>query len=259
MENQSKEEEKHPFDYTVVPLPEDCKFKISPSSISKFFDYPDVWAKEHILGEQVFHGSTSTVLGSIVHGLAERYAKGLPSDRDLVEKYIRQFMFTPDVNAKEIRDNYPDMASLLINDYVRKNKPTEVEQSLCAKVDDESGIYLAGTCDNLTGTMIVDYKTASKKPAGDNISYGYYLQLMAYAYLYRQTKGIIIDRIRLVYVIRPTKEYGPRLHVVTKVITEEHYKEFQTKLKIIIDSIKLYQQRPNLGHICFRSTALLKD
>lgn len=151
----SKEPEAHPFDYTVVPLPEDCFFKISPSSISKFFDFPVIWYKEQILGEKHFTGSTATVLGSIIHGLAEFYAKGLPTDKDLVEKYLRKHMMSPDVNCQEIRELYPEMAKLLINDYIRHNKPTEVEVSIVTQI--RPGMYLGGTCDNLTAGNVEYY------------------------------------------------------------------------------------------------------
>jgi hypothetical protein len=254
MVKEKKLPEPHPFDYTNVPLPEDCFFKISPSSISKFFDFPVIWYKEQILGDRQFTGSTATVLGSIIHGLAEFYAKGLPTDRDLVEKYLRQHMMNPEVNCKEIRDLYPDMAKLLINDYIKHNKPTEVEVSIVTQI--EPGIYLGGTCDNLTGTTVVDYKNVSQKPAGDTIPWGYYIQMMAYAYLYRKEKKVNVDRIRLVYTIRPTKTIGPRLHIVNRTIDETDYKAFEDVLTIMCDTVKLSRLKPEFNHILFKSMQL---
>ena len=35
--------------YKDVVMPEDCIFKISPSSINKFFEYPSVWYAENVL------------------------------------------------------------------------------------------------------------------------------------------------------------------------------------------------------------------
>lgn len=251
--SQNQNETRHPFDYTLVELPEDCTFKISPSSISKFFEYPVVWYKDQILGEQQFTGNTSSVLGSIVHGLAERFAKNEPSDRTLVETYLRKYLLDPKVNCQEIRDLYPDMAKTLINEYVSKNKPTEVEQSLIMKVKD--GIYVAGTCDNLTGNTVVDYKNVSMKPA-DTIPWNYYVQLMAYAKMYKETKGVQVDRIRLVYVVRPTKTLPVRLFVVNQTIGDSDYKAIDDVLTLISDTVLLSRAHPELNYLLFKSMQL---
>ena len=251
MAKNKTEPEAHPFDYVHVPLPEDCYFKISPSLISKFFDFPAIWYKEQVLGEKQFTGSTATVLGSIIHGLAEFYAKGIPTNRELVEAYLRKYLMEPDVNCKDVRELYPEMAKTLINEYVSKNKPTEVEVSLVHKIED--GIYLGGTCDNLTGTTVVDYKNVSQKPAGETIPWGYYIQMMAYAYLYKKERGINVDRIRLVYTIRPTKTLGPRIHIVNRTIGEPDYKAFEDVLSIMVDTVKLSRLKPEFNHILFKS------
>jgi hypothetical protein len=146
------------------------------------------------------------------------------------------------------------MAKLLINDYIKHNKPTEVEVSIVTQI--EPGIYLGGTCDNLTGTTVVDYKNVSQKPAGDTIPWGYYIQMMAYAYLYRKEKKVNVDRIRLVYTIRPTKTIGPRLHIVNRTIDETDYKAFEDVLTIMCDTVKLSRLKPEFNHILFKSMQL---
>lgn len=249
----NKEPVKHPFDYTVVELPEDCKFKISPSSISKFFEFPVVWYKDQVLKDQQFTGNTGSVLGSIIHGLAESYAKGLPTSKELVEDYLLGYRMHPDVNCAEIRELYPDMAKILINDYIRHNKPTSVEESLVSHV--KEGIYLAGTCDNLTNTMVVDYKNVATKPS-ETIPWNYYIQLMAYAYMYKKEKGVDVDRIRLVYTVRPTKTLPVRQFVVTKTIDATDYQNIENVLTIIADTMLLSFAQPELNYILFKSMQL---
>lgn len=137
------------FDYAEIEMPDDCIFKISPSAISKFFEMPVIWYKDQVLKETQFNGNTASVLGSVIHGLAEQYARGIQSSKEEVEKYLTKHMFNTDVNVNEVRELYPEMAKALINNYISKNKPTEVEVSLYKEV--KRGVYLAGTYDNLTG------------------------------------------------------------------------------------------------------------
>lgn len=238
------------FDHVKVPLPEDCIFKISPSAISKFFEYPVVWYKEQVLGEVQFKGNTASVLGSIVHGLAECYAKGEATSKEMVEPYLIKHQFNMDVNVSMVRDLYPDMAAALINEYLRHNKPTEVERSMCHEVKD--GIYVAGTFDNRTGSIMIDYKNVSTKPKTDKIPWNYYIQLMAYAWMARQ-EGIEIDKIRLVYVVRPTKTLPVRVFKVTQVIGEDDYKAIEEVLEIISDTVLLSKSNPELNYLLFKS------
>lgn len=241
------------FDHVKVPLPEDCIFKISPSAISKFFEFPVIWYKEQVLGEVQFKGNTASVIGSIVHGLAECYTRGIETSREMVEPYIAKHQFNTDVNVSQVRELYPDMAAALINEYVRHNKPTEVEKSMCHQVKD--GVYVAGTCDNITNTIMVDYKNVSTKPNTEKIPWNYYIQLMAYSWMCKQ-EGIEIDRIRLVYVVRPTKTMGVRVFKVTKVITEADYRAIEEVLEIITDTILLSKSNPELNYLLFKSMQL---
>jgi len=241
------------FDHVKVPLPEDCIFKISPSAISKFFEMPIVWYKEQVTCEEKFEGSTATVLGSIVHGLAEAYVRGETLTREDVEKYLMRQQFKPNINIQEIRDLYPDMAKALINDYIRHNKPTEVERSLFKEV--KNGIYVAGTFDNRTGSCIVDYKNVSTKPNTESIPWNYYIQLMAYAWMCKH-EGIEIDKIRLVYVVRPTKTLPIRIFKVTKLITDVDYRAIEDVLQLISDTILLSKERPELNYLLFKSMQL---
>ena len=244
------------FDYYKIPLPDNCIFKISPSAISKFFEMPVVWYKEQVLGEVQFKGNTSSVLGSIVHGLAEQYAKGETSSREEIDKYLTKHKFNTDVNINEVRNLYPDMAKTLINEYLRHNKPTEVERSMFKEIKD--GVYLAGTFDNRTGTTIVDYKNVATKPNTDKIPWNYYIQLMAYAWMCRE-EGIEIDKIRLVYIVRPTKTLPIRIFTVNQIINDDDYKAVEDVLELIASTILTINDEPHLIPLLFKSMSLKKD
>lgn len=248
--------EQNIFEHTSVPIPEDAIFKISPSRIAEFFSCPTCWYQSEVLGEPYFTGSTSSTIGTIVHYLAEQYVLGNKVTREDIEEHIVNYDFNPDVDLGEVRAHYPDMAKTLINEYVRKNKPTEVERSLCHEV--KNGVYLAGTYDNRTGTILVDYKNVSTKPNTDKIKWEYYIQLMAYAWLCRQ-EGIEIDRIRIVYTVRPTKTLPVRVFTVTQVITEEDYQAIKDVLQLISDTILLSKSNPELRYLLFKSMQLKEN
>lgn len=239
------------FDYNEVEIPEDGIFKISPSGIEKFFSYPVVWYKEHITKEEKFEGSTATVLGSVIHALAEAYALNLPTSRAECDTFIESKADEiEDLDVEKIKELYPDMAGMLINEYISQNPPTEVEQEVCALVKD--GVYVAGTCDNRTGSIVTDYKNVSQKPNTDKIPFGYLIQMLAYAYAYR-AKGIHIDQVRLVYTVRPTKTLGIRIFVVNHIISSEDWKMIEDTLELIADTVLLHLAHPELDYITFKS------
>lgn len=245
-------------DYIEVELPEDAIFKISPSSIAKFFEYPVIWFKEQILGEKEFTDSTATVLGKIVHHIGECYAKNENVTKEEISKYITKYKFRTDVNTKEIELQYPDMGNALVNEYISKHKPIEVEKSMYAKV--KEGIYVGGTADNITKSsteslMVVDYKTTSTKPKTDKIPWNYYIQAMAYAWMLKQ-QGLEVDRIRIVWIVKPTKTLPVRIFKVTQIINEKDYQAIEEVLEIIADTILLSKSNPELNYLLFKSMQL---
>ena len=244
------------FSYTQVELPDDAVFKISPSQIDNFFSSPVVWYKEQILGQKVFDSSSSTVLGTIIHAVAEAYAKSESTSRDEIEEYLLTIS-NPDVDKNLIRDLYPMMAEALINEYVSTNPPTEVEYQTLAHVKD--GVYVGGTVDNRTGTResstIVDYKNVSTKPKTDSIPFGYKIQMLAYAYADRE-RGIDTDRIRLVYTVRPTKTLPVRVFVVNHMIQESDWVLIEQTLNLIAESVLAVRNDPSITHLIFKSMNL---
>ncbi len=161
-------------------------FKISPSSISRFFSSTRQWYGENFLDEDAFQGSTSSILGSVVHYFAEQAALGIrPSDPDqLVSDYLDAQ--TVDFDRSEVESLWRDMANTLNAECVFPSQPNidSVEQFIFEPI--LPGVYVGGTYDALIRTSgfpgsanstfsVRDYKTTAKKPSG--FSYDYRMQL----------------------------------------------------------------------------------
>jgi hypothetical protein len=248
------------FKHTQVQLPESAIFKISPSQISKFFDYPVLWYKSEVLGEKDFNGNTATTIGTAMHYIAEQYALSQLNDTPLDSAALKEtieadlsVLNNPDVDKTKVRNIYKDMGTALINEYLRYNLPTEIESELVTEIRD--GIFVGGSCDNLTNSIVVDYKSASKKPNTDKIPWNYYIQLMAYAYMYR-AQGKHVDRIRLVYTVQPTATLPIRVFTVTQQITVADWKAIEDVLTLITDTVLLSIKQPELKYLLFKSMQL---
>ena len=103
--------------------------------------------------------------------------------------------------------------------------------------------------------MIVDFKTVGKKPDENLIPWGYKIQLLAYAYAFRK-QGYNINRIRLVYGVKPTKTIPARCITVTELITPEHEKMIQDTLQLITESVIICRNNPELVYLIFKSMEL---
>ncbi len=242
------------FEYNSFTIP-GAKYKISPSSIGLFFENPTRFYREKVLNEKGFIASTSTVLGTIIHGLAETYVTGEPQSREECDAYAdRMALEFDEVDPEIVKTLYPGMASLLINNYVKGNKPDKVEEAIYTEVKD--GIYIGGSCDAFyTNGMVLDYKSAGKKPNTETIPFNYKIQLLAYSHIYR-SMGYDVDRIRIAYIVRPTKTLPERLFVVTQQITEEDWDLIEQTLELISDSILYCQKHPEAIPLIFKSQKL---
>lgn len=217
--------------------------RISPSGVSKFFSQTRQWYGETFLSEPGFEGSTSSVLGSIVHYFAELGA--IPADAaTTVDEYLDTI--TIDIDRSEIRALWKDMATVLIEGCITGKRLHSKEQFIYTKLLPH--IYLAGTYDALRPTgngnfTLRDYKTAATKPSG--ISYEYRMQLHTYAYILKQN-GIIVDTVELEYVTRPTKTLPCRHFHFSEPFTEEDYLKIESQLMTIASSCQLWAEQPEL-------------
>jgi CRISPR/Cas system-associated exonuclease Cas4 (RecB family) len=249
-------------------LPKDIKLRISPSSFNTFMSKPHEWYRQQILGEDKFEGNTSSVLGTVVHYVAECYAKGESVNKDEIEDYINSFEDNDEVDITVVRQNYKSMAEVLVNGYIMSNKPTEVEKFLTVDLGD--GVYLGGSVDNLTGTMVVDYKTYNSKSKPKSIPLGYKYQLLLYALMYIES-GVDIDRVRLVYVNRhidggisektgkPLKSYPPEVTVLTETVTNEDIDFIVDVVTMCKETYLASLKHPELTHLLYRDMRLKKE
>ena len=223
--------------------------RISPSSIANFFTNTRQWFGETLMDEPGFKGSDSTILGNIVHYFAEQAGKGavVSNASQLVSNYLDTQICE---NRSEIESLWKDMSSVLIAGCITgKAKPALVEHFSFSKL--LPGIYVAGTCDALVpvgnGTYSIrDYKTTSTKPSG--IPYHYRLQAHVYAYLLSQ-QGYKISQIELQYVTRPTKTLPCRHFTFIEPFTDEDLQKVEGQLKLIAESIQIWQQQPELRYL----------
>ena len=258
----------------VVP---EGSFRISASGIARFITDGNAWWRENLLGESGFTGSTASVLGTLVHYCAERYALTSTfsdDDKSEVANYLLKHTdpeykeYNPDVDKSIIDNQFPIMAQNLINSYVSSNMPTEVEPFVAHEI--KPNIFVGGSIDALEGVYInepipgspvtssgtiVDYKTTSMIKLPDTIKYEYRLQLLTYAWVLKQ-KGINIDRIRIVYVSRDKpgaisektgkqlKSYPSQVKVLTENILEQDLEYIDGIINLIADSIERWNSTP---------------
>lgn len=249
------------FKYVKQPFPEDCLYNISPSQIPLFFDLPKIWCEENLLGEdKKFKGNTGSVTGTIVHYLCESVTKGVTVTREDINKELLKYHENnPDLelDVPQIMSDYPLAAETIINGYVipSNNSGARIEVEKQVQIKLRNGIYLSGTCDRIDGDCVVDYKIVERKPNEQEIPFGYKIQLLAYAYALR-LMGYEINRIKVIYCVKPTKTLPARKFEVTLMIGYAEEKLIEDTLNLICDSIELVLQQPKLLYIVFKSMDL---
>jgi len=259
----------NPLVYVPATVPDDAKFKISPSSFSKFIQTPHDWYRNEVLGEKSFTHSTSTVIGTIVHYCAEMVTKEQMVDTVAINEYIDMLDIHDDYDPAVVREQYIQMAECLVNDYVLDRGFLEAETQHVTEV--VPGYYAGGTLDRLEGTkndcMVVDYKSYSSKTKPKVIPIYYKYQLLVYANILKQN-GYNPTRIRLVYINRfinggtsektgkPLKSYPPEVTVLTEVLEDSDFDFIEGLLKLCVDSIKATEKHPELTHIIWHDPRL---
>jgi len=245
------------------------RYKISPSQFSKFIEKPWQWYQEAMLGNGVFEGSTSSVLGTVIHVLAEKAAKGEPVDRSAVLTWLNELDVTEETDIDEIVRNYPEMSMTLINNYALKHKYLAVEQGVGVELTED--IIVAGTIDRLEGTdndiTIVDYKTYHSKTKPKSIVPTYRYQLLTYAWILKRL-GYNPTRMKLVFVNRPIdggvsektgkplKSYPSEVTELVEEITEDDMNFIDSMIELFKDTIKVLEQYPELKHVIFHDMRL---
>ena len=262
----------NPLIYVPATIPDDAKFKISPSAFAKFISAPHNWYRSEVLKEDPFSHSTSTVIGTIVHYCAEMVSKGEMVDKDAIEEYINMQEPNDDYDPAIVRHQYPMMAEELVNSYVLEHSMIEAETQHILDIGD--GYYAGGTLDRLEGEkgecMIVDYKTYHSKTTPKTIPAYYKYQLLVYSSILKHN-GYNPTRIRLVYVNRhidggisektgkPLKSYPPVVTVLTETITEEDFDFIEGLMELCVDSLEAAEKYPELTHVIFHDPRLKSE
>ena len=259
------------LDYVPAAIPDDCVQRISPSSFATFIDRPWNWYRQQILKLDVFEYSSASVLGTVVHYCAEKVGNDEEVDEVAIEAYIAKHDETETYCADDVRKNWYEMAAVLINGYVMQERESYIgiEEQVCASIG--SNIYVAGTLDVLQGTKddatLTDYKTYSSKTQPKSIPANYRYQLLTYVWALRQ-KGIIVTRIRLVYVNRridggisdktgkPLKSYPPEVTQLTEVVTEDDLAFIESMLMLCKDTLLAGKKHPELAHVIYHDPRL---
>lgn len=232
-------------------------FKISPSRLSRFFDDTSNWYRECLLGEDpAFKGSTSSHLGTVVHGLAEMMNKTGTVDHKLAEDYINSIT-DPEVDVDYIRLQYPAMSAALNHQFV-SGRQGQSEPFLYHEV--LPGIGVGGSIDLLCPTEIVDYKTTGALNAPNKIPRNYYFQQMAYVWLARN-KGMDIKTFRIVYVTtnqvgrvsettgKPLKDYPTTVTSIVHEVTSSDLEIIDSVIRLVAESVKAFKEQPKLRHL----------
>ena len=272
---------------TIVP-PD--VFTISPSSLGKFFDEPHIWYREYILGERSFDQTTSTCLGTIVHFCGEDFILSGKVDRTEIYRYLYSVVCPS--NSPEFPLSEPEMLSVLeqfshatidvqhilnqfrpmgnaLLDYIRKlpkHVPLVSEQMVAAEV--LPGFWIAGSCDLRQGSNIYDFKTTSSLSAPSSISYGYRLQLLAYAYALIKS-GTSVSTASIIWITtnqvnrispdtgKPMKDYPATCSVSKSITIDEQSLEFiESILKLVAETVQFVLANPDKAYIAFRDYRL---
>jgi len=244
-------------------------FRISASQFNTFLKYPHNWYREQVLKEEGFQGNTASVIGTIVHYIAEKYAKKEQPSIQEIEQYITNHEDNEDVDTTEVRAQYKLMGETLVNTYIKNNMPYKVEEFIAYKLLPH--IYVGGSCDAVFGSdssaMIIDYKTYNSKIKPKTIPQGYKYQLLIYAYIYSK-QGINVDRIRLVYINRyidggisektgkPLKSYAPEVTVLTETITNEDLDFIESVLLLCAETYQKAIEDPSLVYLLYKDYRL---
>jgi len=255
------------FDYNdgSSVLPKDA-FRISPSGVEKFFSDKTTWYRENLLGEsKKFTGSTSTLLGTCCHAVAEIIAaakeSGVPHDRELLDEKISEYIdsYEDDENydTGKVHGLWKSMAEPLVQEFVLTANTISTEEFIYHEL--LPGYFVGGSYDAITSTApndnllnpvgqltLRDFKTAASKPS--RFTYAYKLQAFTYAYILAQ-KGIKITDVELCYAVQPTKTMGVRTVHFTLPFDAQAYSFIEGILKLIAESAQCFNNYGDLRYL----------
>lgn len=238
------------YQKTIV---EGSKYSFSASSISKYQSDTNSFFRG--IYEPINDTyTTSTILGTIIHYLAEQYIK----TRQVVNSDITDYLATKeDIDKELILKSYKDMGNKLF-DYIDNlnisNLNCESEKSLVYKLTDN--VALTGTCDLIIGTTLIDFKTTSQLSVKTSMPESYKTQLYSYLYLLEQN-NYRIDSAKLVYItipqvgrvsektLKPLKDYPANVYELPLEFNNDDYQETIKTINLIAESVEYIELHPD--------------
>ena len=248
----------------------DNAFRISPSMIYGFTDKKWEWYRTQVLGESGdFLGNTSTVLGSCIHRIAERYIKTRDTNLDELKAYVDDMsMLIPDLDKEFILSQLEPMGKVLIEYLNLFGIPERSENRIAVKLTDN--VYVGGTADALIGDTLVDFKTTSMSTPREYIPNNYKWQMLTYAWIYRKL-GIEVNNIRVVWIThniegrisektgKPLKDYPSKVVPITQSITEDDMRFIDDYIHLIADTYLMGKAKPELVYLLYSDYRLKPD
>lgn len=243
--------------------------RISPSTIHKFNDRKWEWYQEQILGNQVFTGNTSSVLGTIVHRVAEVYIKKSSTPEELKAE-IATYLSTidnPEIDIEEIKNHYSPMGNALITHLQSFGVPEKSEEVISYEI--LPNIFVCGTADARLGSTLIDFKTTNTLTPRTDMLQQYKWQLLTYAWIYEKL-DIDIDTIQIQWITRnnvgrissktgkPMKDYPSTVTAVSHLVTNDDMEFINNYLHLIAETVQKSQEDPSLNYLLF-SDYRLKD
>lgn len=284
-----------PTELDYVPgrsiIPADA-FGISPSQLSVFFSKPHLWYASELLDQNDFNGNTSSVIGTIVHYCARSYARAqsvndqhiysylaktcTPShyelvmaaysqDKSTIDELLIEHNERTDLDIEYILQQFRPMANALMKFLKQIGLPQRTEELISAEV--LPGYYACGSCDAVIGDRrVIDYKTTSALSAPTSIPYEYKLQLLTYAWIYKQA-GLPIDAITIIWIThnqvgrfgktgKPLEDYPSTVTQCTESVSESDFAFIESLLKLVAESVQLSVEHPEYRHIIWKDYRL---
>ena len=244
----------------VIPA---STFRISPSQLSRFLDSTSQWYREFLLGESpAFEGSTASELGTCVHAAAAMYFDNKQVDRNAIHTYISSIS-NPEVDTSVIRSQVGPMVNALLDQFLKSTKATHSEWFVSTEI--LPGIIAAGSIDlyDEKRATIYDYKTMGSLDSArvpTSFPRAYWFQQLTYAYILRKN-GFKVDYVKLVYISRdntgrisektgkPLQDYPSTVNILTEPVTDENMAIIEGLLKLIADSVNIWNTQPELRYI----------
>ena len=263
-----------------APKLPDNQFKISPSSAVKFFGYSASWFDEQFLGINKFEGNNASIRGTMLHWLAECYAKNdIITEEDIKEMnaYLdiqleNEFL---GLSRDEIEFDLKNMWAIL-KQWIINNPLDSTEQYISAQLT--PNVVLSGQVDytrtNEHGEFIIgDYKSTGAKLMPKEPSYAHWFQAEIYATI-MQLNGTTVDMTEINYIkslvpgtlgkpnakgiAKLGKEYPTEQVTYSRPFTNDDYTKKLGQMMNIAETMQTLFDQPNLAPYLFHNQ-LLKD